>query len=353
MKHRFDTVDRLTEEARRASVSVIIPVYNAEKFVRESVFSALSVQDVGEVLLIEDGSQDGSLAVCEALAKESDRVKLFRHADGRNLGAGISRNLGIEKAGLPYIAFLDADDYYLPNRFEGAISLLESNPAIDGVYDAVGTQFDHEDMRAWWRKTRPGDLTTLSGPVAPRDLLSTLCGFGPQSGWFHTNGITVRRSLLAKTGPFAPELRMSQDFAMWLKMASVGSLLPGSLTAPVAIRRLHGQNRIFLNRGEEHELYNRLASYHALEWASNANLDADVIGPLLGKCLRSLRSERTRGRQSRRLGLRDLPHLLRLGFRTPHAFSDARYLRQVRECLGLGALRDAVGSLRGLRSKGR
>lgn len=343
MKHRPDTLNKVSEAARPANVSVIIPVYNAEPFVREAVFSALSSRDVGEILLIEDGSPDSSLAVCEALEKEEDRVRLFRHADGRNLGAGMSRNVGIEKARLPYIAFLDSDDYYLPNRFECAVALLESDPAIDGVYDAVGTQFDNEEMRTWWSETRPGDLTTLSGPVLPKELLSTLCGFGPESGWFHTNGITVRRSLLSKAGPFNPELRMSQDFAMWLKMASVGSLLPGSLTAPVAVRRLHGQNRIFLNRGEEHEMYNSLATYHVLEWASEAGLGPQVLEPLLGKHLRSMRREHISGRQSKRLGVQDLPDVLRLGMRIPYAFRDRRYLRYLRGCLGLGALRDGLG----------
>lgn len=335
-----------------SNVSVIIPVYNAAAFVRQAVYSALSARGVWEVLLIEDGSADGSMAVCEALERENDRVWLFQHLGGRNLGAGMSRNVGIEKARCLFIAFLDADDYYLPHRFERAFLLLESNPAVDGVYEAVEAQFDNEEMRTWWSETRPGNLTTLSGPVAPTDLLSTLCGFGPQSGWFHTNGITVRRSLFARTGPFPSELRMSQDSAMWLKMAAVGSLVAGSLTEPVAVRRLHGQNRIFLNQGEQHENYNRLASYHVLAWASKAHLDARVIRPLLGNYLRFVRKDRMQRRGSKRCSLRDLPELLRLGFRIPQAFKDERYRRQLLGCLGADALRHGVGVLRRKLSRG-
>ena len=139
---------------------------------------------------------------------------------------------------------------------------------------------------------------------------------------------------------------------MWLKMAAVGSLVPGSLTEPVAVRRLHGQNRIFLNQGGQHENFNRLASYHALEWASKAHLDARVIRPLLGNYLRFSRKDQMKRRGSKRLSLRDLPELLRLGLRIPQAFKDQRYWRQLLGCLGAAALRDGVVELRRNLSRG-
>src|SRR5687768_1176577 len=98
-------------------VSVIIPVYNAEKYLRGAVESAVNLEDVGEILLIEDKSPDNALQLCHQLAKEFDKVRVFTHPHGENKGAGASRNLGIEKSTLDYIAFLDADDWYLPNRF--------------------------------------------------------------------------------------------------------------------------------------------------------------------------------------------------------------------------------------------
>ncbi|MFV9691842.1 MAG: glycosyltransferase family 2 protein, partial [Desulfobacteria bacterium] len=115
-------------------ISVIIPVYNAEKYVRNAIESALQQPETGEILLVEDNSPDNCLQICRDLEKKHEIVELLRHPDGRNHGAGASRNLGIKNAKFDYISFLDADDYYLPGRFEAARRLFEKYHDIDGVY---------------------------------------------------------------------------------------------------------------------------------------------------------------------------------------------------------------------------
>ena len=82
-------------------VSVIIPVYNAEKFVRNAVLSALACEEVAEIVLVEDQSPDNAFEVCKSLEKEFDQVKLIQHSDQGNHGAGASRNLGIRNACRP------------------------------------------------------------------------------------------------------------------------------------------------------------------------------------------------------------------------------------------------------------
>jgi len=99
-------------------VSVVIPAYNAEKLIIKAVESALQFKEVDEVLLVEDGSSDNTLDICKQLGNEYHKVKVYHHLNGINKGAGASRNLGIKKAANDYIAFLDADDYFLPNRFD-------------------------------------------------------------------------------------------------------------------------------------------------------------------------------------------------------------------------------------------
>jgi glycosyltransferase involved in cell wall biosynthesis len=79
-------------------VSVITPVYNAASFVTQAVESALQQPETAEVLIIEDGSPDNSLEVCQELAKKYEKVKLLRHPNGENRGAGASRNLGMRNA---------------------------------------------------------------------------------------------------------------------------------------------------------------------------------------------------------------------------------------------------------------
>ena len=319
-----------TEQA--GLVSVIIPVYNAERYVAEAVESALAQAETGEVLLIEDGSPDNSLAVCERLAAEHERVRLLRHPDGENRGAAEARNLGIENARCPYIAFLDADDYYLPQRFTKALEILEGDTTVDGVYGAVEIRFDTEEMRRWWEERGQASMYTYAAPPAPEDVFATLCGRGPVKGCFHTNGITVRRSLFEQTGLFVPELRMAQDVAMWLKMAAVGRLVAGALDAPIAVQRLHGENRIYRD-AEINKLYDLQARSHVFLWALENGLGTNVTKYLVERHLIYQHQVRTTDRTHKRFRLADLPWLIRLAARVPIAITNAYFWHYVLESM--------------------
>jgi len=218
------------------SVSVITPVYNAAKYVTNAVESAIHLPEVGEIILIEDRSPDNSLEVCIGLKNKYDKVKLLQHSGAENKGAGASRNLGIQNAKCEFIAFLDADDYYLSNRFEGLKELFESDNTIDGIYGAAGYFFENEN------REDKDNLTTLKDIVNHKDLLFTL--LTPERGFFHTNAITVKRDFLLKTGLFDATLRLHQDTHLWLKMAYMGKLMPFNITCPTAMRRVHDENRI-------------------------------------------------------------------------------------------------------------
>lgn len=243
-------------------VSVIVPCYNAAPYVGEAVISALAQPETAELLLIEDGSSDASLSACRQLAESDGRVRLLRHRIPENRGAAEARNLGVRQVRCEYVAFLDADDYYLPGRFEPARRMFSEDPGLDGVYDAVGTHFESDAMRQWWLAQRRQEITMVPDAVAPEALFDVLLSRAS----FHTNGIVVRTELFDRTGLFDTHLRMTQDFAMWIKMAAVGRLLPGSLAKPVAMRRLHGENRIVRN-AVEHRAYAFLMWQTLTEWA--------------------------------------------------------------------------------------
>lgn len=233
-------------------VSVIIPVYNAAKYVRSAVESALAQPETAEVILIEDNSPDDSLQVCELLASEYDLVRLYRHPDGGNHGAGASRNLGIRMSRFPYIAFLDADDYFLPERFTVPRQIFAERADVDGVYEAIGTVFESEELRQQWiagGNTRfaapPGSpewMDTFTQRVEPEDLFEAYVT--GRYGSFSTIGLTVRREIFDKTGLFDERLRLHQDKAMWIKMAAKARLVPGRLDTPVSMRRVHQANRL-------------------------------------------------------------------------------------------------------------
>jgi glycosyltransferase involved in cell wall biosynthesis len=153
-------------------VSVIIPVYNAERFVRRAVESASCIKHVAEIILIDDAGPDSSLEVCLSLEREFSKVRMLRHADYSNHGAGASRNLGIEQARCNFIAFLDADDYYLPNRFERDREILLADDSVDGVYGAIGVHYESEDARKKFLAAGYGyqEFLTLTGPVTSCQL---------------------------------------------------------------------------------------------------------------------------------------------------------------------------------------
>ncbi len=260
-------------------VSVIIPVYNAEEFTRAAVESALIQPETGEVILVEDGSSDNSLSVCQELANAYDKVRLYRHPDGKNYGAGASRNLGILKSKFEFIAFLDADDYFLPNRFLTAKTLFEQSPHIDGVYEAIGIKFQNEIARQRWLAAgRDLGLTTLRQKVNCGELFSVL--LTRKHGHFSGDGLVIKRTVFEKTGLF-DNLILHEDTAMWIKMASVCCLVPGQIDQPVTIRRVHEHNRISAPRSLLNRYYTYFITYKTLWRWGKIKLDREKEQELL------------------------------------------------------------------------
>ena len=106
-------------------VSVIIPAYNAEAYLRRSVDSVLSqtLADF-EIVLVDDGSTDGTAAICDAYARDDARVRVIH---GQNGGVSAARNRGLAAARGDYIAWLDSDDYLLPGALEKLMDALRRN----------------------------------------------------------------------------------------------------------------------------------------------------------------------------------------------------------------------------------
>lgn len=239
-------------------VSVIIPVYNAAAFVNQAVESALMQPETAEVILIEDGSPDNSLEVCQSLVERLDSVHLLRHPGGKNLGAGASRNLGMRAAQYEYIAFLDADDFYLPGRFVKAKEIFTQDQDCGGVYEAIGTYIEDEISMQRWRESdeMQGELITMNKIVPPEELLEKLVL--SLAGYFLTNGLVIKRSLLNLTGYMDESLILHQDNDFMYRCAAVSRLLPGRLDEPVAMRRVHAQNRITAPRSQKQKIKDRM-----------------------------------------------------------------------------------------------
>lgn len=243
-------------DANEFKVSVVMPVYNAEKYVEEAVLSAVHLDEVGEIILIEDGSKDNSFAICKNLANTYNKITLLVHENNENKGASGSRNIGIQKAKFSYISFLDADDVYAENRFiADAINFLE-NPEIDGTYSAVG-----------YLNEPDGKIFTLTKSIQPNQLFHYL--LRGTYGHFHTNGITVKTSVFNDIGYFNPKLRLHQDTEMWLRMAFKKTLIGGELIKTVASIRRHEGNRIWKGQNNDTKL---LVYQSFLDWVIKKNI---------------------------------------------------------------------------------
>jgi len=219
-------------------VSVVIPVYNAGAFVREAVESALQQPETQEVVLVEDGSLDNSLEVCEALANEYEKVKFYRHPGGENRGAGATRNLGIEKSQYEYIAFLDADDYFLPNRFRIAKRMFANDPTLEGVYDPIQRMGISEASHQ--RLQNEFELQTTLRRVPPQVLFEHIIINRP----FLLQGLIVKNNVFEKAGLFNMNLRRHQDVEWIRRLAATCRIAAGSIDTPVTILRIHDNNRV-------------------------------------------------------------------------------------------------------------
>lgn len=248
-------------------VAVIIPVYNAAPFLREAVRSALVFPHVKEVVLVEDASPDNSLEVCRSLLGTDPRITLIRHPDGRNHGAGASRNLGYASSRSPFVVFLDADDVFLPNRFDKEREVFARHPDADGVYGATGAIFHDEVGRQRFLQFCPEDeLTTVRVEVPPERLFSGLLGCIKGFGYFHLDAFTIRRSAVDRLGLTYPtrEEVWHEDTEYVLKLAHGSRLYAGELREPVALRGVHAHNRytaIADIASTRHVLYQRLEAW--------------------------------------------------------------------------------------------
>jgi len=117
-------------------ISVIVPVYNVEQYLRKCLDSIIgqTVKDI-EIIVVDDGSTDASGDICDSYLSKDSRIKVFHKDNG---GLSSARNYGIEKSTGDYIGFVDSDDFIEPDMYETLLRILEKNNAdmsMCGLYD--------------------------------------------------------------------------------------------------------------------------------------------------------------------------------------------------------------------------
>ncbi|WP_447974980.1 glycosyltransferase family 2 protein [Nitrospira sp. Kam-Ns4a] len=185
-------------------VSIIVPAFNAERFIQRALGSALAQSySHMEVIVVDDGSTD-----CTAeLVKGFDDPRI-RYCYQRNAGQGAARNRGLAQARGQYITFLDADDQYLPGKIEKQVGFLEAHPDYVVCYCNALHFYTGEPERVF-RKPRGG----RSG-----NLLSELL----KTSFINPNTVMVRREVLDKVGGFNETRYYPEDWDLWLRIALAG-----------------------------------------------------------------------------------------------------------------------------------
>lgn len=221
-------------------VSVIIPVYNAANYVEEAVLSALDQEETGEVILVEDGSTDNSFAICKKLTEEYPQVSLFTHSNRENRGPGASRNLGMKMAKEDFIAFLDADDWFLPGRFKEAKEIFKKNPKADGTFGAAIYYFPEIGHFPPTKNFPKNGLRNIIVPITPDQLFKYQ--LIADSGYFSIITLIVKKAIIHKIGWFDENLKLCEDTDWILRLSLKASIYQEKLNSPVSKIRIHAQS---------------------------------------------------------------------------------------------------------------
>ena len=201
-------------------VSVIMIFLNAERFIQEAIESVFAqTYDSWELLLVDDGSTDDSTDIALRYAKQNpERVRYLEHDGHQNRGMSASRNLGITHAIGEYIAFLDADDVWLPHKLEQQVAILSSQPEAAMVYGATEMWYswtgNPEDLQRDFRRKLGVQPDTL---VRPPTLLGLFLRNEAQTPG--TCSVLLRSTTIKRVGGFEETFRgMFEDQVFFAKV---------------------------------------------------------------------------------------------------------------------------------------
>ena len=179
-------------------ISIITPTYNSERFVAETIESVLQqTYSNWEMLIVDDCSKDSTVEIVRQYSKKDGRIKLF--LQNVNLGAGQARNRAIKEAEGQYIAFLDSDDLWYPEKLEKQLNFMQKNG-----YHFTFTSYDKVDEAG----------NSLSKVVKAKKRVS----YGSALYKNPIGCLTVMYDVGYFGKQYMPAIRKRQDYALWLKL---------------------------------------------------------------------------------------------------------------------------------------
>jgi len=207
-------------------VSVIMPAYNTEKYIRESIQSVRDQTYANwELLVVDDGSTDKTADIIRQYAAQDSRIKYLFQQNGRQAKA---RNTAIENSHGTLIAFLDSDDLWLPEKLERQLQAMKATNA-DVIYS--------NGLIIYEPGAVPGrtDFSIVAGTIEGRKMLDVLL----LQNRIPVQSVLVRKEAYRNAGPFdeSPQFHGCEDYELWLRLAAHGALFHGVSEKLIKYRR--------------------------------------------------------------------------------------------------------------------
>lgn len=212
-------------------ITVLMPVYNGEKFLREAIDSILNQTFTDfEFLIIDDASTDKTKQIINGF--HDSRIIIINNKV--NIGLTKSLNKGLRIAKGKYIARMDADDISLPKRFEKQVEFMDKNTNVS----LLGSSWDVIDETGW--------KLNANKAFNGREVVHFMCH----------GSVIIRKSCLLKVGFYRELFKYAQDYDLWLRLNDISMI--ANLEEPLYQLRLH-QDSISFKRKQEQYLYASLA----------------------------------------------------------------------------------------------
>jgi glycosyltransferase involved in cell wall biosynthesis len=248
-------------------VTVVVPTHNRRDLLQLTLRTVLGQRDVElEVVVVDDGSTDDTAPVVAGVADH--RVRLLRHDTPRGVSA--ARNRGIAEASGDWVAFVDDDDLWAPDKLARQLRSARRT-GRDWAY-AGAVKVDAAQRL----------LNGGKPPPDPDEVMARVARWNPMPGG--CSNVIVSRALLRRAGPFDRQLINLADWELWIRLARAGGP-PGMVRSPLVGYRQHGGNRSLdtgLIRREAHLIERRYGT--ALDWGG-------IFRYLAWLCLRSGRRQ--------------------------------------------------------------
>ncbi|MEL6458329.1 MAG: glycosyltransferase family 2 protein [Cyanobacteria bacterium J06621_15] len=248
----------MNQQSANKKVSVIIPLYNADKYIERTLKSVLNqtYQNI-EVIIVDDESPDDSVQICQKFT--DPRVRII-HQENRGLAG--SRNTGIRHASGEYLAFMDADDIWLPEKLEKHIAHLESNSEVGISFSRSAFIDENDKPLGIYQITKLKDITPLD--ILCRSPIGNGSAAVFKKAVFEDIKFQDNLYGYVEDYYFDDKFKLSEDIECWVRIAIKTDWKFAGLAQPLTLYRVHSQGlstnlKVMLDTRED--LFNKAYGY--------------------------------------------------------------------------------------------